>query len=72
MWEIGSFELTFHNREKTVSIYFNQVLYAIGELLGELIQPLKITTSPIIKQDPKFIPYFKERNLELTLVKFFY
>ena len=55
---------------ETVSQYFHHVLYAIGELQGKLTQPPSLANSPIIIRDLRFMPYFKVRNLELTLIKF--
>ncbi|XP_039129644.1 uncharacterized protein LOC120265748 [Dioscorea cayenensis subsp. rotundata] len=45
---------------ETISRYFKHVLYAIGELRGEFIQPPRTTTSSVITHDPRFMPYFKD------------
>ncbi|XBJ03016.1 hypothetical protein VPH35_022262 [Triticum aestivum] len=44
----------------TISRYFKQVLYAIGELRGEMIRRPSGQTPPKIRGSPRWYPYFKD------------
>ncbi|TVU20880.1 hypothetical protein EJB05_30481, partial [Eragrostis curvula] len=44
---------------ETVSRYFREVLYAIGELRGEMIRPPGNETHSRIRTSPRWYPYFK-------------
>jgi len=50
---------TFRRSIETVSRYFREVLYDIGELRGEMIRPLSTETSLKIRTSPRWYPYFK-------------
>nr|XP_020177363.1 uncharacterized protein LOC109762888 [Aegilops tauschii subsp. strangulata] len=58
---------TFRRSMETISRYFKQVLYVVGELRGEMIRsptdrtPTKIHTSP--RWYPYFKPYFKSAEV---------
>nr|XP_034569864.1 protein ALP1-like [Setaria viridis] len=45
---------------ETVSRYFREVLYAIGELRGEMIRPPSTETALKIRTSPRWYPYFKD------------
>ncbi|KAJ0988023.1 hypothetical protein J5N97_006379 [Dioscorea zingiberensis] len=52
---------TFLRSSKTVSRYFNHVLWAIGQIQGDYIKPHSTSVSPYIAQRPNFYyPYFKD------------
>ena len=44
---------------KTISRYFKQVLFAIGELRGEMIRRPSGQTPPKIRRSLRWYPYFK-------------
>jgi hypothetical protein len=50
---------TFRRSLETVSRYFAQVLYAVGELRGELIRSNAETINPKIHGSRRWYPYFK-------------
>ena len=50
---------TFRRSMETISRYFKQVLFAIGELRGEMIRRPSGQTPPKIHGSPRWYPYFK-------------
>ncbi|XP_071685445.1 uncharacterized protein [Lolium perenne] len=50
---------TFRRSTGTISRYFQQVLYAIGELRGEMIMSASMNTPPKIKNSYRWFPYFR-------------
>jgi hypothetical protein len=50
---------TFERSIKTISRYFNQVLYAIGQLRQEMIKPPSGETPSKIQNSKRWYPYFK-------------
>jgi aminoglycoside phosphotransferase family enzyme len=50
---------TFRRSTKTISRYFEQVLYTIGELRGEMIKPASMNTTTKIKNNYRWFPYFR-------------
>jgi hypothetical protein len=50
---------TFRRSMKTISRYFKQVLYAVGELRGEMIRSRIGRTPTKIRTSPRWYPYFK-------------
>lgn len=50
---------TFRRSIETVSRYFREVLYAIGELREEMIRAPSNETSLKIRNSPRWYPYFK-------------
>ena len=52
---------TFRRSMETISRYFKQVLFAIGELRGEMIRRPSGQTPPKIRESPRLYPYFKVR-----------
>jgi hypothetical protein len=50
---------TFRRSTETISRYFQQVLYAIGELRGEMIKPASMNTPTKIKNSYMWFPYFR-------------
>jgi predicted chitinase len=44
---------------ETVSRYFREVLYAIGELRNDMIRPASNETTPKIMGSSRWYPYFK-------------
>ncbi|KAK1603782.1 hypothetical protein QYE76_027455 [Lolium multiflorum] len=50
---------TFRRSTETISRYFQQVLYAIGELRGEMIKPASMNTPTKIKNSYRWFPYFR-------------
>lgn len=52
-------ELNFRRGLETISRYFQEVLYAIGELRGEMIRPPSHDIHPKIATNRRFNPYFK-------------
>ncbi|XP_073354031.1 uncharacterized protein [Aegilops tauschii subsp. strangulata] len=51
---------TFMRSMETISRYFKQVLYAVGELRGEMIRRPSGQTPPKIRGSPRRYPYFKD------------
>ena len=49
----------FRRSMETISRYFKQVLYAIGELRGEMIVSPSGQTPTKIRTSPRWYPYFK-------------
>jgi hypothetical protein len=49
----------FRRSIETISRYFNQVLYAIGELRQEMIKPPSGEIPSKIRYDKRWYPYFK-------------
>uniref|UniRef100_A0A452YMP3 DUF8040 domain-containing protein n=1 Tax=Aegilops tauschii subsp. strangulata TaxID=200361 RepID=A0A452YMP3_AEGTS len=49
----------FRRSMETISRYFKQVLFAIGELRGEMIRRPSGQTPPKIRGSPRWYPYFK-------------
>nr|XP_051211948.1 uncharacterized protein LOC127329477 [Lolium perenne] len=45
---------------ETISWYFQQVLYALGELRGEMIKPASMNTPTKIKNSYRWFPYFRD------------
>ena len=50
---------TFKRSMETISRYFKQVLFAVGELRGEMIRRPSGQTPPKIRGSPRWYPYFK-------------
>jgi hypothetical protein len=50
---------TFSRSIETISRYFNQVLYAIGELRQEMIKPPLGDIPSKIRYSKRWYPYFK-------------
>jgi hypothetical protein len=53
----------FRRSMETVSRYFREVLYAIGELRGEMIRPPSNETPLKIRNSPRWHPYLKVNKL---------
>nr|XP_040254251.1 protein ALP1-like [Aegilops tauschii subsp. strangulata] len=51
---------TFRRSMETISRYFKQVLYTVGELRGEMIRRPSGQTPPKIRGSPGWYPYFKD------------
>nr|XP_020187954.1 protein ALP1-like [Aegilops tauschii subsp. strangulata] len=51
---------TFRRSMETISRYFKQVLFAVGELRGEMIRRPSGQTPPKIRGSPRWYPYFKD------------
>ncbi|XP_071681491.1 uncharacterized protein [Lolium perenne] len=51
---------TFRRSTETISRYFQQVLYVIGKLRGEIIKPASTNTPPKIKNSYRCFPYFRD------------
>jgi predicted chitinase len=49
----------FRRSMETVSRYFREVLYAIGELRGEMIRPPSNDTPLKIRNSPRWYPYLE-------------
>ena len=54
---------TFRRSMETISHYFKQVLYAIGELRGEMIRPSIAGNPPKIRDSHRWWPFFKVSTL---------
>lgn len=52
-------KLNFRRGLETISRYFREVLYAIGELRGEMIRPPSNDVHQKIANSRRFNPYFK-------------
>jgi hypothetical protein len=52
---------TFRGYIEIISLYFNQVLYAIGELRQEMIKPPSGETTSKIRNSKGWCPYFMVR-----------
>ncbi|WVZ56316.1 hypothetical protein U9M48_006864 [Paspalum notatum var. saurae] len=52
--------LTFRRSVETISRYFHQVLYAVGELRNDLIVPPTTNVHPRILNSRRWYPYFKD------------
>jgi transposase len=50
---------TFRRSMETISRYFQQVLFAVGELRGEMTKPPSGHTPTKIKNSYRWFPYFK-------------
>ncbi|XP_071680077.1 uncharacterized protein [Lolium perenne] len=50
---------TFRRSTETISRYFQQVVYAIGELRGEIIKAASMNTPTKIKNSYRWFPYFR-------------
>ena len=50
---------TFKRSMETISRYFKQVLFAVGELIGEMIRRPSGQTPPKIRGRPRWYPNFK-------------
>ncbi|XP_040377495.1 uncharacterized protein LOC121053785 [Oryza brachyantha] len=51
---------TFRRSIETISRYFKEVLYAVGELRNEMIKPPPTETNLKISSNGRFNPYFKD------------
>ncbi|XP_071677104.1 uncharacterized protein [Lolium perenne] len=51
---------TFRRSIETISRYFQQVLYAIGEIRGKMINPISLNTPPKIENSYRWFPYFRD------------
>jgi hypothetical protein len=51
---------------ETVHCHFKEVMYAIGELIQELIRPPSNETPLNISNSPRWYPYFKVNNLSYS------
>lgn len=49
----------FRRSIEVISRYFKTVLYAVGELRGEMIRPPSTNIHPKIQENTRFNPYFK-------------
>ena len=56
---------TFRRSNETISRYFKQVLFAVGELKDEMIKTPTGQTPQNIRQSRSWYPYFKVRNKEI-------
>jgi hypothetical protein len=54
-------DLTFRCSAKTISCYFQEVLYAVGSLHDEMIMPLSTSVHPKNLNSTRWYPYFKAR-----------
>jgi hypothetical protein len=54
---------SFRRSMETVSRYFREVLYAIGELREEMIRPPSNETALKIRTSPRWYPYFKVKRI---------
>ncbi|WVZ83542.1 hypothetical protein U9M48_030679 [Paspalum notatum var. saurae] len=52
--------LTFRRSVETISRYFHQVLYAVGELRNDIIVPPTTNVHPRILNSHRWYPYFKD------------
>ncbi|KAI4966003.1 hypothetical protein ZWY2020_047258 [Hordeum vulgare] len=50
---------TFRRSLETISRYFKHVLFAVGELKGEMIRRPSVQTPPKIRGSPRWYSYFK-------------
>jgi hypothetical protein len=57
------------NRVVSTSIYFRQVIHAIGELRNEYIRPPSSETPEKIAGNPRFDPYFKVYTKTITYLR---
>ncbi|XP_071681857.1 uncharacterized protein [Lolium perenne] len=58
---------TIRRSTETISRYFQQVLYAVGEFRGKMIKPASNTTPPKIKNNYRWFPYFRvPRSMSAT------
>ena len=55
-------KFTFRRSIETVSRYFKEVLFAIGELRDEMITPPATSVPPKILGNRRWYPFFKVRN----------
>jgi hypothetical protein len=53
---------------ETVSRYFREVLYAIGELRDEMIKPPSVETPLKIRNSHRWYPYFKVTQLSHSML----
>jgi hypothetical protein len=51
--------MTFRRSIETISRYFREVLYAVGELGNEMILPPSTATPTKIRDSHRWYPYFK-------------
>jgi hypothetical protein len=51
--------MTFQRYIETISGYFREVLYVIGELRNEMILPPSTATPTKIRDSHRWYPYFK-------------
>ncbi|TVU19760.1 hypothetical protein EJB05_35931, partial [Eragrostis curvula] len=58
-------DLTFRRSYETISRYFREVLYAVGELRHELIVPPATSVHPKILGSRRWYPYFKMPHMVL-------
>ena len=58
---------TFRRSMETISQYFQLVLYAVGELRGEMIKPPSNNTPPKIKNSYRWFPYFRVSTTSCSL-----
>uniref|UniRef100_A0A0A9HJ97 DUF8040 domain-containing protein n=1 Tax=Arundo donax TaxID=35708 RepID=A0A0A9HJ97_ARUDO len=52
-------ELNFRRGLETISCHFHEVMYAIGELRGDMIRPPSHEVHPKIANSRRFNPFFK-------------
>ena len=50
---------TWRRSTETVSRFFKEVMYAIGELIGEMFKPASSSTPNKIAESHRWFPYFK-------------
>jgi hypothetical protein len=68
-WKSRVMHNTFRRSIETISCYFNQVLYAIGELRQEMIKPPSRETPSKIRNNKRWYPYFKvSTNIQMNFV----
>ena len=55
----GVIHSRFRRSSETISRYFKQVLYAVGEMRGEMIKPASVRTPEKMRNSFRWYPYFK-------------
>jgi Zn ribbon nucleic-acid-binding protein len=56
--------MTFRRSIETISRYFKEVLYAVGELRNEMILPPSTATPTKIRDSHRWYPYFKVSQIQ--------
>ena len=54
---------TFRRSTETIARYFRHVLFAVGELRGEMIKAPTAATPPKIRNSARWWPYFRVRSI---------
>jgi len=63
---------TWRRSTETISRYFHQVLYDVGELRGEMIKPPSGQTPSEIRGNGRWFPFFKVSNSSLYFMRWLY